>query len=69
MPEAVTAQLLAAEPPRDNNDRTPEPCPFEYAKDGHADSGFAISVLVHPIATDEPPRMLPSLDRFLVALD
>jgi len=69
MPEAVTAQLLATEPPRDHYDVVPESFPFEHAKDDQAGAGLAIIVLDHLIAADEPPRVVRGLGEFLVALE
>lgn len=68
MPEAVAAQLLAAEPPRDHDDVVQEPVPFEHAKDDHAGSSLAIIVLDHLIAADEPPGIVVGLCEFPVAL-
>ena len=68
MPEAVAAQVLAAEPPRHHDDVVPETLPFEHAKDDHAGSSLAIIILDHLIAADEPPGIVRGLCNFLVAL-
>ena len=68
MPEAVAAELLAAELPRDHDDVVPESFPFEHAEDDHAGSSLTIIVLDHLIAADESLGIVRRLREFLVAL-
>lgn len=68
MAEAVTTQLLAAEPPRDHDDVVPKTFPFKHAKNDNAGSGLAVVVLDQLITADEFPRIMRGLSEFLVTL-
>lgn len=69
MPEAVSSEVLTAEPPCNHDDVIPQSLPFEHSKNDNASSGLAIIALDRLFATDEAPRTMRGLSEFLVALE
>lgn len=68
MPEAVAAEVLAAEPPRDDDNVLAQRFPLEHAKDDHACPSLSIIVLDQLITADERRRIVSGLGDFLVML-
>ena len=66
MPEPVAAQMLAAVPPRHDNDLARDPLAFQHPQDHHPRPAFAVvSLERRAVWQDHAPSIMGRLCKFL----